>query len=625
VVNSVVNFLQAEQISKSIGDLILFENISLSIDQDQKIGLLARNGAGKTSLLRILAGEDTPDIGKITSKTGLTIGYLKQDPLFNEDHTVIEEVLSSAGEITETIREYEIVIHSDNRERLAMLTERMDALGAWDYDTRVKQILSKLDITDFNVKIRFLSGGQRKRVALAKVLITEPDLLILDEPTNHLDLEMIEWLERFLLSIRSSLLMVTHDRYFLDRVCNEILELDEKQLYTYKGNYGYFLEKREMRIQQFNAQVDRARNLLRTEIEWMRRMPQARGTKSKSRVEAFYGIQEVASQKTKDKKVNLNVKMTRLGTKILELEYISKSYDRVLIRDFHYKFVRGEKIGVIGNNGCGKTTLLELITRKIKPDQGKIDIGETVRYGYYRQEGMKLDENARIIDVVRDIAELVVLGDGSKMGVAQFLNYFLFPPETHYFHVSKLSGGEKRRLYLLTVLMQNPNFLILDEPTNDLDIITLNVLEEYLQKYSGCLLIVSHDRFFMDKIVDHLFVFESAGSIRDFPGNYSQYRIFRDEQEKKRKPVIDNTSRELLKEPSKTPLKVSYKDKREFELLTSELQVLNDRKSDIDRELNRGNNDPERLFELTVELASLLGEIDKMETRWLELDELMNG
>jgi ABC transport system ATP-binding/permease protein len=626
-VSKVISYLQAESISKSIGELVLFEDISININKDQKIALIAKNGAGKTSILNILAGLDSPDKGVLSLKNDLSIAYLSQDPVFNHSNSVLNEIYSSSNEIVLAIKAYEQAIPNNDQVQLEEANAKMDALNAWDYEVKIKQILTRLNIVDFEQKVGTLSGGQKKRLALASALITEPDLLIMDEPTNHLDLDMIEWLEQFLKQSKCTLFMVTHDRYFLDRICNEIVELDDKSIHNYRGNYAYFLEKRDLRLSNLSANIDKAKNLLRKELDWMRRMPQARGTKSKSRVDSFYELKDTANQKIKDEKVSLNVKISRLGKKILELHYISKGFDKTeLIKDFHYKFVRGEKIGIVGKNGCGKTTLLNLITQAIKPDKGKIEIGETVKYGYYEQSGIQFKDNQRVIEVVRDIAEEVTLGDGKKMSVSQFLNYFLFPPETHFYHISKLSGGEKRRLYLLTVLMQNPNFLILDEPTNDLDIMTLNVLEEYLQQFAGCVLIVSHDRYFMDKVVDHLFVFEGEQIIRDFPGNYSQYRelqIAREKEEKRIAALKPNT--EIKKEKPKSSLKISYKDKREFELLEKEIEQLTNEKEELEGLINSGSLPQYDLFAKSNRLGEILDNLDALETRWLELDELINN
>ena len=625
--SKVISYLQAESISKSIGELVLFEDISININKDQKIALIAKNGAGKTSILNILAGLDSPDKGVLSLKNDLSIAYLSQDPVFNHSNSVLNEIYSSSNEIVLAIKAYEQAIPNNDQVQLEEANAKMDALNAWDYEVKIKQILTRLNIVDFEQKVGTLSGGQKKRLALASALITEPDLLIMDEPTNHLDLDMIEWLEQFLKQSKCTLFMVTHDRYFLDRICNEIVELDDKSIHNYRGNYAYFLEKRDLRLSNLSANIDKAKNLLRKELDWMRRMPQARGTKSKSRVDSFYELKDTANQKIKDEKVSLNVKISRLGKKILELHYISKGFDKTeLIKDFHYKFVRGEKIGIVGKNGCGKTTLLNLITQAIKPDKGKIEIGETVKYGYYEQSGIQFKDNQRVIEVVRDIAEEVTLGDGKKMSVSQFLNYFLFPPETHFYHISKLSGGEKRRLYLLTVLMQNPNFLILDEPTNDLDIMTLNVLEEYLQQFAGCVLIVSHDRYFMDKVVDHLFVFEGEQIIRDFPGNYSQYRelqIAREKEEKRIAALKPNT--EIKKEKPKSSLKISYKDKREFELLEKEIEQLTNEKEELEGLINSGSLPQYDLFAKSNRLGEILDNLDALETRWLELDELINN
>ncbi|MCF8374391.1 MAG: ABC-F family ATP-binding cassette domain-containing protein [Bacteroidales bacterium] len=604
--------------------MLLFGDVSFGINKDQKIALIAKNGAGKTSLLDIIAGIETPDSGAISMRNGISISFLKQEPEFDEENTVFGQVFESSKEIIKVIREYEEVIHLHDKKRLEEVMHKMEILNAWDYEVKVKQILTQLNVEEFDKKIKYLSGGQRKRLALANALINEPDLLILDEPTNHLDMEMIEWLEQFLKNANCTLFMVTHDRYFLDRVCNEIIELDDNQIFNYKGNYSYFLEKRDQRIQNLNASIEKARNLMRKELDWMRRMPQARTTKSKTRVDAFYDLQDTASQKTKEKKINMNIKGSRLGKKILELTYISKAFDgKNLIKDFSYKFTQGEKIGIIGRNGCGKSTFLNIITQQLKPDSGKIDLGETVSYGYYKQEGINFKEGQRLIDVVKEVAEVVIVGDGHKMSVAQFLNYFLFPNETHNQQISKLSGGEKRRLYLLTVLMKNPNFLILDEPTNDLDIMTLNVLEEYLQKFAGCVIIVSHDRYFMDKVVDHLFVFKENGQMKDFPGNYSQYLDHKNLEEKAAKRIQKKEPAKTKPTPNKHQEKISFKDKREYELLDRELENLNTEKAGLESEIVSGNLKQDELLEKSNRLAKVMQLIDEKEIRWLELDELI--
>lgn len=503
------------------------------------------------------------------------------------------------------------------------ILEKMDQYKAWDYENKVKQILSKLKITNFDQVVGQLSGGQKKRVGLAKVLITDPDFLILDEPTNHLDLEMIEWLEEYLNKSKGTLLMVTHDRYFLDRVCNEIIEMDANSIYTYKGNYSYYLEKRAERIENINAEVGKAQKLLKTEQEWMRRMPQARGTKAKYRIDAFYDLKKKAAAGFKEDSMELDIKSARLGKKILELEGLYKSFgDLKILEDFSYKFQRGEKIGIVGKNGTGKSTFLNIITRNLEPDSGSIEIGETVVYGYYRQDGITINENERIIDVIKDIAESIDLGNGKVMSASQFLEYFLFPPKTQYNYVSKLSGGEKRRLYLMTVLMKNPNFLILDEPTNDLDIMTLNVLEEYLMNFKGCLIIVSHDRYFMDKVVDQMFAFEGMGKIRNFPGNYTIYRDTIDEEEKELKK-IEKPAKPKKEKPksNNTAKKLSFNEKREFEQLEVDLEALNTEKEELETAMSSGTLTNDELLQKASRIEEVINLIDEKEMRWLELSE----
>lgn len=621
----VISYLQAENITKSYGDLLLFENISISIDKDQKIALIAKNGAGKTSLLNILAGLDTPDSGLLSRRNDLNIGYLPQDPDFDQESSILEQVFSSPSEMTNAVRTYELCLLSESKAGLESAIQRMEDLQAWDFEAKIKQILSKLGFSNFQQKIKHLSGGQKKRLALAIVLIHQPELLILDEPTNHLDLEMIEWLESFLKESNSTLFMVTHDRYFLDRVCNEIIELDGKELFTYRGNYSYFLEKREMRLENLSASIEKSKNTYRKELEWMRRMPQARTTKSKSRIESFYELKEEASRRINEKRINLNIKIERLGKKILELHYISKGFEQqVLFQDFNYKFVRGEKIGIVGKNGCGKSTFLNVLTGELRPDRGTIDVGETVKYGYYRQDGIRFNEQTKVIDAVKEFAEVITLGDGRKLSVTQFLNLFLFPNDTHHQPISKLSGGEKRRLYLLTILMQNPNFLILDEPTNDLDIMTLSVLEEYLLNYSGCVLIVSHDRYFLDKVVDHIFAFEGNGIIKDYPGDYSLYREFKASQDAiaARNSVKEESGPK--KKYNQSVKKFSFKDKHEYEQLGSELEKLSAKRDQLEKEIHQSTLPVEELIRKTEEFGKLLEQIDAREMRWLELDELIN-
>ncbi len=624
-------FLQGENLSKHWGELLLFENISFTIFEGQKVALIAKNGAGKSTLLNILSGKESPDSGKVTLTNNVVLGYFEQIPDLNPEHSVLEEIFVSDNEKLRTIKEFEFAVEENNQEKISEISLKMDELAAWDVEVEIKQILTELKIDLHNHRISELSGGQKKRVSLAKVLINKPDLLILDEPTNHLDLEMIEWLEAYLEKTKTTLLMVTHDRYFLDRVCNEIIEMEDNQIYRYLGNYSYFLEKRDERIEMQQASVAKAKNLLRTEIEWMRRMPQARSHKAKYRINAFSELQDKASQKLNNDVVKLNVKSSRLGKKMVELENVSKSFPGVkLIEDFSYKFSRFEKVGIIGNNGTGKTTFLNLITGILKPDSGNIDIGKTISFGYYRQDGISFDYRERVIDAVTKIAEFVIFEDGNKMSASQLLNYFLFPPETQYNYIEKLSGGEQRRLYLCTVLMQNPNFLILDEPTNDLDILTLNVLEEYLKSFAGCVVIVSHDRFFMDKIVDHLFVFEGLGKITDFPGNYTIYR----NRQLEEKELEKTNQQEKTKKPEADPLKVktalasdqkrklTFNEKRELEMLETEIASLESEKEILETALNSGTLPHGELFQKSEKLVSVKQLIDEKELRWLELSEL---
>ncbi|MEA3317146.1 MAG: ABC-F family ATP-binding cassette domain-containing protein, partial [Bacteroidota bacterium] len=584
-----ITYIQVENLKKSFGDLILFEDISFGIAQDQKVALIAKNGTGKTTLLNIIAGLDTADTGNITFRRDIKLGFLQQNPPLNENNTVFEEIYKSSNNIIETVKEYNAAIESENKDDLQKSMEEMDRLNAWDYEVKIKQILTRLKIDMFNQKIATLSGGEKKRVALANILIDEPNVLIFDEPTNHLDVDMIEWLEKYLKNTRVTLFMVTHDRYFLDRVCNEIIEMDQSQVYQYNGNYSYFLTKRAERLHAKEQEIGKAKNLLRKEEEWMRRMPKARGTKAKYRIDNYYNLKDVASQKRNDDNLEINVAGHRLGKKIIEIDKIEKSFDDLcVLKDFSYKFVKNEKIGIVGKNGAGKSTFLNLITDKIKPDSGNIDIGETVVFGYYTQEGISFKNDQRVIDIAKEIAEVVTLGDGREMSVKEFLNYFLFPYDMHYNTVEKLSGGEKRRLYLMTVLMRKPNFLILDEPTNDLDIMTLGVLEDYLSSFGGCVIIVSHDRFFMDQVVDHLFVFKGKGIVKDFPGNYSQYRESIINKEKEEKTKIEKPKKEKKQNINKTKTKLSYKEKCEYELLEKEIEELENEKDILEKEISSG-------------------------------------
>ena len=616
-------YLQVENLTKSFGDLVLFNGISFGIAEGQRIGLIAKNGSGKTTLLNILAGKEGYDEGKITFRRDLRVGYLEQSPKYPEELTVLEACFYHGNSTVELIKEYERCMETPGNPGMDELLVRMEHEKAWDYERRAKQILSQLKIRDFSQKIGHLSGGQLKRVALANILITEPDLLILDEPTNHLDLDMTEWLEEYLNRGSLSLLMVTHDRYFLDRVCSEIIEIDNRQLYSYKGNYSYYLEKRQERIEATNAEIARANNLYRTELEWMRRMPQARGHKARYREEAFYELEKVAKQRTYDANVKLDVKASYIGSKIFEAEHLCKRFgDLKILDDFSYIFARYEKMGIVGNNGTGKSTFIKILMGLEKPDSGTLDIGETVRFGYYSQEGLQFNEQMKVIDVITDIAEVIELGNGKRLTASQFLQHFLFTPETQHSYVYKLSGGERRRLYLCTVLMRNPNFLVLDEPTNDLDIVTLQVLEEYLQNFKGCVIVVSHDRYFMDKVVDHLLVFKGQGDIRDFPGNYSDYRdwkLAKAEHEKEAaKPKEEKTQRVRLNDKRR----MTFKERKEFEQLEKEIAALEEEKKQIEEALCSGTLSVDELTEKSKRLPLLNDELDEKTMRWLELSEI---
>ena len=618
-----IPYLQVENLTKSFGDLVLFDKISFGIAQGQRIGLIAKNGSGKTTLLNILAGKEGYDEGTITFRRDLRVGYLEQAPSYPAGLTVLEACFHHGNSTVELIKEYEECMETPGNPGLEELLGRMEHEKAWDYERKAKQILSQLKIRDFNQKVEHLSGGQLKRVALANVLITEPDLLILDEPTNHLDLDMTEWLEEYLNRGNLSLLMVTHDRYFLDRVCSEIIEIDNKQLYSYKGNYSYYLEKRQERIDATNAEIARANNLYRTELEWMRRMPQARGHKSRYREEAFYDLEKVAKQRTYDSNVKLDVKASYIGSKIFEADHLCKSFGSLkILDDFSYIFARYEKMGIVGNNGTGKSTFIKILMGLEKVDSGTLDIGETVRFGYYSQDGLQFDEQMKVIDVITAIAEVIELGNGKRLTASQFLQHFLFTPETQHSYVYKLSGGERRRLYLCTVLMKNPNFLVLDEPTNDLDIVTLQVLEEYLKNFKGCVIVVSHDRYFMDKVVDHLLVFKGQGDIRDFPGNYSDYRdwkLARAEHEKEAaKPKEEKTQRVRLNDKRR----LTFKERKEMEQLETEIAALEDEKKSIEEALCSGTLSVDELTEKSKRLPLLNDELDEKSMRWLELSEI---
>jgi len=588
--------LQINNLTKSFGPLLLFENISFVINEGQRVGLIAGNGSGKTTLLNIIAGKEEADAGEIMIPKDIRVAYLEQDPQFLPGITVMQacsNVKDSASE------------------------------------QRAKKILTQLNITCFDQKVEELSGGQIKRVALANVLAAAPDLLLLDEPTNHLDLEMTEWLEDYLRRSKLSLLMVTHDRYFLDRVCSDIIEIDRKKLYQYKGNYSYYLEKRQERITVENAELDHANNLFRRELEWMRRQPQARATKAKSRIDAFYDLEEKVTQQHEQGIMKLKVRASYVGTKIFEAQYVSKSFGEVkILKDFHYIFNRYEKLGIVGNNGTGKSTFVKLLMGEIPPDSGRFDVGETVRFGYYSQTGLAFNESMKVIDVVREIAEEISLGGGKKLTAAQFLQHFQFTPETQYNYVAKLSGGERRRLYLCTVLIRNPNFLILDEPTNDLDIVSLNVLEDYLQSFNGCVIVVSHDRYFMDKVVDHLLVFHGDAEIKDFPGNYSDYRFWKEENAKREQTQQSKQQQRQQKDVIKLQGKVtekkklSYKEQREFEVLEQEIAELETEKQQLELDLSSGSLHHSELIKKSTRIGEVNQLLDDKTLRWLELSEL---
>ena len=628
-------FIEIQHLSKSFGDLVLLDDISFSIAEGQHIGIIAKNGFGNTTLLNILAGKESNDSGSIVKKRDLRIGYLEQAPTYDPELSVIDACFSKAGEVFSLISRYEKCLQTAGNPGLDALIEEMEQREAWDFETKAKQILSKLDINDFNQPIGQLSGGQVKRVALANVLISEPDLLILDEPTNHLDIEMIEWLEKYLQRGNKTLLMVTHDRYFLERVCETILELDNRQIYTYRGNYEYYLEKRDERISVTNATIQKANNLYRKELDWMRRMPCARGTKARYRKEAFYELEAIAKQRIEERTARIAVKSEYIGSKIFEAEYVSKTFkndshegkDIVILKDFYYNFARYEKMGIVGGNGAGKSTFIKLLLGLEKPDSGRFVIGETVKFGYFSQESMPFDDDTKVIDAVRKVAETIDLGGGKKLTAMQFLNHFLFPPARQQDYIRKLSGGERRRLQLCVVLMTNPNFLILDEPTNDLDISTLQVLEDYLADFKGCVIVVSHDRYFMDKVVDHLLVFKGDGEIKDFPGNYSQYREWNElqesevekEQQKKKESTVQQAK---TQSQSNRKRKLTFAEKNELARLEGEIETLEEEKVRLESELCSGTLSVDALTEYSKRLPQLQEELDEKTMRWLELCEI---
>lgn len=632
-----MNLLSVNQLSKSYGTKVLFNKINFGINYGDKVALVAKNGSGKTTLFKILKGIEIADEGEVVFRKNISIAFLDQNFSLDQQQTIQQLIENADNPYVKCIKAYEYAVQlsvDDPGDKSAQLMDealnQMNELNAWEYETNLKEILSRLELNDLSQTINTLSGGQQKRVALALVLINKPDLVIMDEPTNHLDIDMIEWLEHYLQNAALSLLLVTHDRYFLDEVCNSIIELERGEIVEYKGNFEYYLTKKAEREAIKAAEIDKAKNLYKRELEWVRKMPKARTTKSKSRVDAFYEIEEKAKQKRVDKKIELSVKMERLGSKIVELIKISKSFgDKVILNPFTYTFMNGEKIGVVGKNGMGKSTLLKIILNELQPDSGKVQIGDTVVFGYYSQTGMQLAEDKRIIEVVKDIAEFIPLANGTSLSASALLTRFNFPPEVQYSYVSKLSGGEKRRLYLLTVLVKNPNFLILDEPTNDLDIVTLQTLEEFLDEFKGCVLIVSHDRYFMDRLVDHVFAFEGNGELKDYPGTYTEYRIWKQEQtalqkleDNKVQVEVAEKKEEVSHKPEAiaAPKKRSYKLQKELEDLEKEIPQLEAKKKEIEAALT-STTDFERIQQLTADFEKVNAQLDEKSFRWLEIQE----
>lgn len=626
-----MNIFQVENLSKTYAEKPLFRQITFGIDQGEKVALIAPNGAGKTTLLNIITGVEIPDEGTYVFRKDLSIAYLSQNPEFKPGQKIIECILEDDSPMLNVIKDYEALLakaHHENdsvyQKQMAQLSERMDALGAWDYETKIRQILSVLKIDFPEQFVETLSGGQKKRVALAQALLRDAEFLILDEPTNHLDVEMVEWLEQFLARSTRTLFMVTHDRYFLDKVCNKIVEIDQTEVFQYKGNYSWFLEKKAERMHARQQEAEKARNLLRTETEWMRRQPQARATKAKARIDAFYELKDVASYREDSSDMSFGIQMARMGKKILELEYVNKSFgEKRILKDFSYVFKRKEKIGIIGKNGTGKSTFLNIISQRLKADSGKIDTGETIKIGYYQQDGLQFDEGKRVIDIISDIAEAIKTQGGTTVAPAQFLYRFNFNYDTQHGFVSKLSGGEKRRLYLLTVLLQNPNFLILDEPTNDLDIFTLSAIEDFLLDFEGCLIVVSHDRYFMDKLVDHIFVFEGDAVIKDFPGNYSQYAEYRQMKASQEKKEVQKEKKNLEAEKPRdvAKKKLSFKEKQEFDQLEKDMEFLETEKTQLMDSMSSGSLSPEELQKASARFAQLEKLLEEKTDRWLELSE----
>ncbi len=628
-----MNLLTVENISKSFGELVLFENLSFGVNKDQKIAFIAKNGTGKTSILRMLSGADSPDTGQVNYRKGIRVSFLEQEPDLNPELTIEETIFASENEVLRVITNYEKALaNPDDSDAYQAAFEAMEHHQAWDFETQYQQILFKLKLEDFSVKVGLLSGGQKKRLALANALINKPELLILDEPTNHLDLEMIEWLEQYFAKENMTLFMVTHDRYFLERVCNEIIELDNGKLYPYKGNYSYYLEKKEARIEQEAVEQHKTKLLFKKELTWMRKQPKARTTKSKSRIDDFNKIKEKASQRRKDHEVQLEINMERMGSKILELHKISKAYpDKPILDKFEYNFIKGERIGIIGKNGTGKSTFLNILTGTDQPDSGKVVKGDTIKFGYYTQKGIKIKEGQKVIEVIKEFGDYIPLAKGKQISAQQLLERFLFDRKKQYDFVDKLSGGERKRLYLCTVLIQNPNFLILDEPTNDLDIVTLNVLESFLLDFPGCLIVVSHDRYFMDKIVDHLFVFRGDAVVEDFPGNYSDYRVYEDstaleiraEKEKaKEKNKETNVAKNSWKKEDNSK-KLSYSEQKEYKQLEKEIQKLEFKKGEIEQQFVTGDLSVDDITELSKTLKEINDSIETKTERWFELSALM--
>ncbi len=624
-----MNILSVENVTKSFADRVLFEKVSFGVNWGDKVALVARNGTGKSSLLKIISGDDVADDGKISRNKDVRFGFLEQDLKFNENLTVLDNIFLSASLEVLAIKEYERIneLYETNHaiehyDALQTAIARIEELKAWDYESRVKQVLGKLGINHFDQKIKTLSGGQKRRVALARVLIEDPQFLILDEPTNHLDIAMIEWLESYLSRQNITLLLVTHDRYFLENICDTIIELDNGRIYRYEGNYEKFLEQKANRTFNEESEHEKLKNRYRKELEWVRKQPKARTTKSKSRVENFDAIEEKVKSRKKEEALRLEIKMNRIGGKVLELKKVYKKYgEQVLLKGFDYTFKKGERIGIVGKNGTGKSTFLNLITDKDKADSGKINVGETIVYGYFNQEGIKLDNDKRVIEVVKDIAEFIPLADGSKVMASQFLQMFGFPISQHFTFVSSLSGGEKRRLHLLTILVKNPNFLVLDEPTNDLDLITLQALEEFLENYTGCLIIVTHDRYFMDKLVDQLFIFHGAGDIQVFPGNYTEYRLSEDKKEFE-KEIIENKLIEETKTVSdKNKIKLTYKERLELENLNKDIEKLESEKTKLTELLQNASSNHEELMKSGIRLTTVVDLLDQKGNRWLELSE----